>query len=84
MTIICSKLQRSSLRLLILANNYFLTDLRLNGKDSLAERFAEIDNNRIIDKMKDAREVESKVPGKIKQFIRKVESMSKLLYLLSR
>ncbi len=39
----------------------------LNGKDSLAERFTEIDHNRIIDKMKDVREVESKVPGKIKQ-----------------
>ncbi len=36
----------------------------LNGKDSLAERFAEIDHNSIIDKMKDAREVESKVPEK--------------------
>ncbi len=49
-----------------------------NGKDSLAERFAEIDHNRIIDKMEDAREVESKVPGKIKQLIRKEESRSKL------
>ncbi len=50
----------------------------LNGKDSLAERFAEIDHNGIIDKMKDATDVESKVPGKIKQLIRKEESMSKL------
>ncbi len=47
----------------------------LNGTDPLAERFAEIEHNRIIDKMKDAREVESKVPGKIKQLIRKEESM---------
>ncbi len=37
----------------------------LNGKDSLAERFAEIDHNRIIDRVNDAREVESKVSGKI-------------------
>ncbi len=44
--------------------------------------FLTIDLSRIIDKMKDAREVESKVPGKIKQLIRKEESMSKLLYLL--
>ncbi len=51
----------------------------LNEKDPLAGRFAEIDHNRIIDKMKDAREVESKVFGKIKQLIRKEESMSKLL-----
>ncbi|MCP4160324.1 MAG: hypothetical protein GY760_09645 [Deltaproteobacteria bacterium] len=50
--------------------------LILNGKDSLAERFAEINYNRIIDKMKDAREVESKVSGKNKQLIRKEESMS--------
>ncbi len=49
----------------------------------MAERFAEIDNNRIIDKMKDARDVKSKVPGKIKHLISKVESMSKLLYLLA-
>ncbi len=55
----------------------------LNGKDSLVELFAEIDHNRIIDKLKIAREVESKVPGKIKQLIRKEESMSKLLYLLA-
>ncbi len=43
----------------------------LNGKDSLAERFANIDHNRIIDKMKDAREVKSIVPRKIKQLVRK-------------
>ncbi len=55
----------------------------LNGKDSLEERFAETDHNRIIDKMKDAREVKCKVPGKIKQLIRKEESMSKLLFLLA-
>ncbi len=55
----------------------------LNRKDSLAERFAKIDHNRIIDKMKDAREVETKVSGKIKQLIRKEESMSKLLFLLA-
>ncbi len=55
----------------------------LNGKDSLAERFAEIHHNRIIDQMKDTREVESKVPGKIKKLIRKEESMSKLLFLFA-
>ncbi len=55
----------------------------LKGKDSLAERFAEINHNRIIDKMKDAREVESKVSGKLKQLIRNEESMSKLLFLLA-
>ena len=55
----------------------------LNGKNSLAERFAEIDHDKVIAKMKDAREVESKVPRKIKKLIRKEESMSKLLYLLA-
>ncbi len=55
----------------------------LSGKDSLVERFVEIDHNRIIDKMKDTRADESKGPGKIKQLIRKEESMSKLLFLLA-
>ncbi len=65
-----------------LENPYYMKVI-LNRNDLLAERFAEIDRNRIIDKMKDTREVESKVPGKIKQLIRKEESMSKLLYLLA-
>ncbi len=43
----------------------------LNGKDLLAERLAEIDHNRISDKTKGAREVESKVSEEIKQLIRK-------------
>lgn len=55
----------------------------LNGKDSLAERFAKIDHDKVIAKMKDAKEVESKVPRKIKKLIRKEESMSKLLFLLA-
>ncbi len=63
--------------------NFDYMKVILNGKDSFAERFAEIEHNRIIDKMKDAREIENKVSGKIKQLIRKDESMSKLLLLLT-
>lgn len=55
----------------------------LNGGKSLEEKFAEIDHKKVIAKMKDAGKVESKIPRKIKKFIRKDESMSKLLYLIA-
>ncbi|MBU2506044.1 MAG: transposase [Bacteroidetes bacterium] len=55
----------------------------LNGGNSLEEKFAEIDHKKVIAKMKDARKVESKIPRKIKKFIRNDDSMSKLLYLIA-
>ena len=55
----------------------------LNGKKSLAEQFAEIDHEKAIAKMKDTKEVESKIPRKIKKFIRTDDSINKLLYLIA-
>ncbi len=55
----------------------------LNGGNSLEEKFAEIDHKKVIAKMKDAGKVESKIPRKIKKFIRKDEVMTKLLYLIA-
>lgn len=52
-------------------------------KYSLAEQFAEIDHKKVIVKMKEAKEVESKIPHKIKKLIRKKESMCKLLHLIA-
>ena len=57
--------------------------LILNDKDSLAERFAEIDHEKVIAKMKDTRKNESKIPHKIKKLIRNKETMCKLLYLMA-
>ncbi len=66
---ICKKLQSMFADTTLIKNleNPDYMKVPLNGKDSLAERYAEIDHNRIIDKMWDAREVESKVPEIIKQ-----------------
>lgn len=55
----------------------------LNGANSLEEKFAEIDYKKVIVKMNDARKVESKIPNKIKKFIRKDDTMKKLLYLIA-
>ncbi len=55
----------------------------LNKANSLEEKFAEIDYKKVIVKMNDARKVESKIPHKITKFIRKDETMKKLLYLIA-
>jgi uncharacterized protein YbaR (Trm112 family) len=55
----------------------------LNGKKSLKDKFAEIDYKKVIAKMKDVKKMESKIPVKIKNLIRKNESMCRLLYLIA-
>jgi len=55
----------------------------LNGRKSMKDKFAEIDYKKVIAKMKDAKKMESKIPGKIKKLIRKNESMCRLLYLIA-
>jgi hypothetical protein len=55
----------------------------LDGKESLQSKFAEIDYKKVIDKMKDMKKMESKIPAKIKKLIRKNESINRLLYLVA-
>ncbi len=55
----------------------------LNGRKSMKEKFAEIDYKKVIAKMKDAKKMECKMPGKIEKLIRKNESMCRLLYLIA-
>jgi len=55
----------------------------LNGKNSLEEKFADIDHRKIITRMEEARKVESKIPRKIKKLIREEKIINKLLYLIA-
>lgn len=57
--------------------------IMLSGKKSLEEKFAEVNHKEVIIKMQKAGNVESKIPRKIKLFIRQEETMSKLLYLIA-
>lgn len=57
--------------------------IMLSGKNSLEEKFAEIDHKTIITKMADADKVESKIPRRIKKLIREEKTINKLLYLLA-
>lgn len=57
--------------------------LILNGKKSLEERFADISHDVIMTKMKDAQDIDGKIPRKIIKFLRKKETMTKLLYLIA-
>ncbi len=81
----CKKLQSMFADTPLIKNldNLDYMNIILNGKDSLAEQFAEIDHEKIIEKMKDAKKVESKIHRKIKKIIRKEDAISKLLYLIS-
>ncbi len=55
----------------------------LNGKDSLAEQFTEIEHEKVSIKMKEAKKIESKIPHKVKKLIREDDAMKKLLYLIA-
>ena len=55
----------------------------LNGKDSLAEQFAEIEHEKVSIKMKEAKKIENKIPHKVKKLIREKDAMKKLLYLIA-
>lgn len=64
-------------------NNQDYMRIILNGKHSLAERFAEITQSEVINKLKEAQHVECKVPHRIMKFMRKGEYMDKLLHLIA-
>ncbi|MBD3273639.1 transposase [Candidatus Dependentiae bacterium] len=55
----------------------------LNGKNSLAEKFAEIDHQKVIAKMEQEKKNETKINPKVKKLIRQRESMNKLLLLIA-
>ena len=57
--------------------------IMLSGKKSLEEKFAEVTHKEVIRKMQKAGNMESKIPRKIKLFVRQEETMSKLLYLIA-
>ncbi len=57
--------------------------LILNGKESLEEAFAEICQQDVMGKMKEAKKDENKIPRKVLLLIRQKETMQKLLYLIA-
>ena len=65
-----------------LENTEYL-QLMLNGKGSLEEAFAEICQQDVISKMKEAKKDEPKLPRNVLLLIRQKETMQKLLYLLA-
>lgn len=81
----CKKLQTMFADTPLVKNleNPVYMKIMLAGKKSLEEKFAEIDHKEVMQKMQKARSVESKIPRKIKLFVRQRETMSKLLYLIA-
>ncbi len=63
-----------------LENQNYRTIL-LNGNDTLEERFAEIDEKDVIEKMKKVKTDEQKIPKRLKKAIRKTKLMGKFLNL---
>lgn len=63
-----------------LDNQNYLTIL-LNGNDTLEERFAEIHEKDVIEKMKKIKSGEQKIPKQLKKAIRKTKLMEKFLNL---
>ena len=57
--------------------------LMLNGKGSLQEAFAEICQQDVISKMREAEKDEPKLPRKVLVLIRQKETMQKVLYLIA-
>ena len=62
-------------------NNPDYMKVILNEKMFLEERFAEIDHEQVMACTKDAGHDENKIPRKIKNLIRQIETMDKILYL---
>lgn len=58
-------------------------EIMLSGKKSLEEKFAEVNYKEVMEKMQKAANVESKMPRKIKLFVRQEKTMSKLLNLIA-
>ena len=63
-----------------LENHNYLTIL-LNGNDTLEERFAEIDEKDVIEKMSKNKSDDQKIPKHLKRAIRKTKLMEKFLNL---
>ncbi len=55
----------------------------LQGKKSLEEKFADVNHNEVVLKIRKAKKVESRIPRKIKLFVRQEKTMSNLLYLIA-
>jgi len=81
----CKKLQTMFADTPLIKNleNPEYMEMMLTGKKSLEEKFAEVDHKEVIRKMHKAKNVESKIPRKIKLLLRQEETMSKLLYLIA-
>ena len=79
----CKKLQSMFADTLLVKNlnNPDYMKVILDGNRSLEERFAEIDNEQVIARTKDAVNDENKIPRKIKNMIRQNETMDKILFL---
>ena len=58
-------------------------DIILDGKESLEDAFAEISQQKVMRKMKDAKKDETKIPRNVLLLIRQKETMQKLLYLIA-
>ena len=58
-------------------------DVILNGKESLEEALAEINQRDVVRKMLETRNDEAKIPRKVLLLIRQKETMQKLLYLIA-
>ena len=58
-------------------------DIILNGKKSLEETFAEINQKEVMKKMREAKKDEIKIPRKVLLLVRQKETMAKLLYLIA-
>jgi hypothetical protein len=63
-----------------LENQSYLNIL-LNGNKTLEERFAEIDTENVIEKMKNLKSDDQKIPKPLKKAIRKTKLMKKFLNL---
>jgi hypothetical protein len=62
-------------------NNPDYMKVILDRNMSLEEKFAEIDHEQVIARIKDAGNDENKIPRKIKNMIRENKTMDKILYL---
>lgn len=64
-------------------NNPDYLRLILDGHKSLEEAFAELDHKQVIAKMRDAQNIENRMPQKIKKIIRNEKSMTELLNMIA-
>jgi transposase-like protein len=79
----CKKLQSMFADTLLVKNlnNPDYMKVILDRNMSLEEKFAEIDHEQVIARIKDAGNDENKIPRKIKNMIRENKTMDKILYL---